>query len=607
MEMVVKVEGNEEGVFEDGTADKQSSGLTPLKEGADPIVYKLVRVDFDGRFVPATDDELMEVEDMLELEKSEMLSIPDVMETVAHIPEKDELDDTFEKPDQEKHEGLSQIKLTKIDGVNLRSQAKDCLPTPASSSKDRHVRGCANNREESSSSLHDGLNKNGTAGSKPNFSLIKGEINLDKLTIRELHETFRATFGRKTSVKDKMWLKRRIAMGLTNSCDVSVTSFIINDGKLLKKNEEVSKNLDCDDLVAGEICSAGDDGRVNLAAPNSKEDTVDDMDLRNSCTESGCRGDDNLEQRAAKRSRKPTKRYIEELSDKEKDSCGKLISSSKRSGQDKASLKETVRPALGFQSGDFVTRPDSIGGSGVQVPYVSRIRRCRPRKSIIALTKFNSSDVANTRKVIESSVTVSDLQPDDRSTVDIEETKSISFEDLNASEEETNKRCLTMSDTISQSQEPRTGDSVDSIPLDNASGNISDDHVATVPTVKGGMRRKHHRAWTLTEVMKLVDGVAKFGAGRWSEIKRLSFSSYAHRTSVDLKDKWRNLLKASFANSQADKGMNSRKNAPLPIPATVLLKVRELAELNGQAPQVYKASSNNDSGSSVNENRSGYL
>lgn len=62
-----------------------------------------------------------------------------------------------------------------------------------------------------------------------------------------------------------------------------------------------------------------------------------------------------------------------------------------------------------------------------------------------------------------------------------------------------------------------------------------DDDVATVPTANGGMRRKHHRPWTLGEVVKLVEGVSKYGAGRWSEIKRLAFSSYSYRTSVDLK------------------------------------------------------------------------
>lgn len=608
MEVVVGVKGRKEEIIEDGAADKLSSGLSSLKEGADPVVYKLVRVEFDGRFVPATDDELMEVENLLEHEKSEMLSVPDVMETVERISDKD---DTFEKPLPEKHEGLSQMKLAEVDEDNIRTQAENSLPTSASSAKDRNVKGSGNTAEESSAGLHDGSNKNGSNGSKPNFSLIKGQINLDNLTIRELQETFRATFGRRTTVKDKMWLKRRIAMGLTNSYDVSVTSFIINDGKLLKK-EELCKNMDCMDSVGGEICNAGDDGPVNLVACSSaREDAVgDDAELRNSFAESGCRSDDNLEHRAAKRARKPTKRYIEELSDKEKESSGKPLSLSRRFGQDKASSNAAVRPAWGVHTSDVVTRADSFGGSGVQVPYVSRIRRCRPRKSIMALTNFHSSDVALTRKNVESPIALSKAQSDDHNRVQNAETKSILFEEPIASEEEKEKQCLTSMSDTSQGGEPKSGDSVDdNTPLNNASGNNSDDPVATVPTAKGGMRRKHHRAWTLTEVMKLVDGVSKFGAGRWSEIKRLSFSSYSHRTSVDLKDKWRNLLKASFANTQADKGLNQRKNAPLPIPATILVKVRELAELNGQAPnsQVVKASSNNDSGSSVNENRSGYL
>lgn len=69
----------------------------------------------------------------------------------------------------------------------------------------------------------------------------------------------------------------------------------------------------------------------------------------------------------------------------------------------------------------------------------------------------------------------------------------------------------------------------------DSSGDYSDDYVVSVPTEKGGMRRKHHRPWTLSEVVKLVEGVARYGAGRWSEIKRLAFASYSYRTSVDLK------------------------------------------------------------------------
>lgn len=41
--------------------------------------------------------------------------------------------------------------------------------------------------------------------------------------------------------------------------------------------------------------------------------------------------------------------------------------------------------------------------------------------------------------------------------------------------------------------------------------------------------------WTLSEVMKLIDGIAQYGTGRWTDIKKLLFSSSAYRTPVDLR------------------------------------------------------------------------
>lgn len=52
--------------------------------------------------VPATDDVLIEVDNFLELEKNDMLPMPDVMETLEHVSNKDI---TFENPLLEKHEG----------------------------------------------------------------------------------------------------------------------------------------------------------------------------------------------------------------------------------------------------------------------------------------------------------------------------------------------------------------------------------------------------------------------------------------------------------------------------------------------------------------------
>lgn len=599
MEMVVGGEGGEEAIFVDTAADEFGSCSAPLKQVTDPVVYKLVRVDFDGRLVPATDDELMEVENLLELEKSDLLSVSDVVDTVGQGLDKD---DTSEKTSQE-FKGSSQTKNAEVDEEKLNAQLEEVLPMSSLNPNNAQTDESRNDVVEPN--LKVGLSKIGSAGCKPNFSLLKGEINLDKLTIRELQETFRATFGRETSVKDKLWLKRRIAMGLTNSCDICVTNFIINDGQFVGEKEETCKNLDREDPIGGEVCCEGDG--IPAASQKVMEDTVDGSELRNYLSESGHGSDDMLEQRGAKRVRKPTKRYIEELSDKETRECNKKrMPSTKRLEQHKASSGSLVRTGWGAHAGAIVTRPDSIGGSGIRVPYVSRVRRCRPRKSVVALTNFQPSEEALMRKITECSKP----QPCSLGGDKVVEPKAALIQEPLAPEEEKENHCVTGMSEFSQDQELTDKDSRGNILLDCIADINSDDKASTVPTMKGGMRRKHHRAWTLTEVVKLVDGVSKFGAGRWSEIKRLSFSSHSYRTSVDLKDKWRNLLKASFASPPSDKGMNPRKNAPSPIPAPILMKVRELAEINGQVHRILKATSETEdnSGSSVNENnRSGYL
>lgn len=71
------------------------------------------------------------------------------------------------------------------------------------------------------------------------------------------------------------------------------------------------------------------------------------------------------------------------------------------------------------------------------------------------------------------------------------------------------------------------------LPLDSRPEN--EQPIATVPTANGGTRRKHHRPWTLREVMTLVEGVARCGGGKWADIKKLAFSNVGYRTAVDLK------------------------------------------------------------------------
>ncbi|XWS55841.1 hypothetical protein CRYUN_Cryun09bG0034700 [Craigia yunnanensis] len=94
-------------------------------------------------------------------------------------------------------------------------------------------------------------------------------------------------------------------------------------------------------------------------------------------------------------------------------------------------------------------------------------------------------------------------------------------------------------------------------------------------------RRKHQRMWTLAEVIKLVDGIGQYGVGRWTDIKRLQFASSAYRTPVDLRDKWRNLLRSSSAHKHNRREFETNlKHAVRPLPKPVVFRIRELATIH---------------------------
>ncbi|XP_021655832.2 uncharacterized protein LOC110646639 isoform X1 [Hevea brasiliensis] len=114
---------------------------------------------------------------------------------------------------------------------------------------------------------------------------------------------------------------------------------------------------------------------------------------------------------------------------------------------------------------------------------------------------------------------------------------------------------------------------------------FEDDRAKRRKSKKSADRRKHQRMWTLSEVMKLIDGVAQYGTGRWTDIKKLLFSSTAYRTPVDLRDKWRNLLRASSVQKQKLKQNKKEveqklKHAMRPLPKTVVHRILELATVH---------------------------
>jgi len=212
-----------------------------------------------------------------------------------------------------------------------------------------------------------------TAASKPDFSRVPGEISLANLSIKELQETFRATFGRETTSKDKRWLKRRIKMGLINSCVVPTTTLTINDSKLIGGDQDAidafSKGTVDEETATESIDTPaspdGIKGHSNDFGHSPVETFVDHYS-----------GNEDFEGEdgSAKRVRKPTRRYIEETNEKQQ------IDGSMIPSKDPSSIQ-----AVSSEGRVVVTRMVSLAGSRIQVPYVSHVRRSRPRENIMAL------------------------------------------------------------------------------------------------------------------------------------------------------------------------------------------------------------------------------
>ncbi|KAF8722957.1 hypothetical protein HU200_022097 [Digitaria exilis] len=71
------------------------------------------------------------------------------------------------------------------------------------------------------------------------------------------------------------------------------------------------------------------------------------------------------------------------------------------------------------------------------------------------------------------------------------------------------------------------------------------------PSRSGGTKhiaRKNNDHWTQDEVRELVNGVSEFGVGKWKNVK-IKYFLTSIRTPVNLKDKWKNLVKACKKDS----------------------------------------------------------
>ncbi|CAH2066957.1 unnamed protein product [Thlaspi arvense] len=607
----------------EGNVQTRITPFSSANQIGNPVTYKLVRVAGDGRLVPATDEEILEVNEtdvhittdacqtlgylpteglssrLSQLESSEAIS-SGLLQSDNVEPYTEQVNSRLECFNEEMLQKVEQEeRLVMIDGSQVPSTPPEaniyCSNANKLFDEDQvHHEALLQEPFLVSSNVQNGcdMNQSNTvepcsnaaaspketalpaAAQKPDFSLVRGEICLDNLSIKALQETFRATFGRETTVKDKTWLKRRITMGLVNSCDVPITNLTIKDNKLLgnqEKSNDVSEDMgDLKDAPSGNDHMNGNSKACGHSlSVNNHYCATEDF----SC-----------EERAAKRVRKPTRRYIEELSEtgERQQNDKSMVPSKDQSPSEKSEVR-----SISVSSGKrvTVTRMVSLAGSEIEVPYVSHVRRSRPRENIMALMECHSSCLEARASAGESnrnlSPSLSQLTSEVVNRSSVVKPSGPVHKEFATSHNSNNEEEHILSE-VDQDMEPEHMDS---------SGNSSDDNSNTgAPIMQGvvGLRRKHHRAWTLSEVTKLVEGVSKYGAGKWSEIKKLSFSSHSYRTSVDLKDKWRNLLKASFAQSPSNSMGSFKKHGSMNIPMQILLRVRELAEKQSLVPPMSK-------------------
>ncbi|XP_026663255.2 uncharacterized protein LOC103714543 isoform X2 [Phoenix dactylifera] len=541
--------------------------------GVDQLTFKLVQVEGDRTCIPALEDEAMEVEHLLAEPQSEEDLIVDVMhlnsentnprlgnedfpcEVGCGNPKKDfgmlDSDDAHVVKQEPKYEYVeNMMQGIEEEGIlhlpySLSSVCPDLSESSEMDYASENMSFMRNfgsecqtisiEREEDAGEMSHLPNAiipcEGTSDCAPSF--------LDNMSTDELHDAFRSMFGRDTCVMDKQWLKHRVLFGLQNHTEVGYASSLLECGLSSVENDDdmiwIPKN------VPEEICIPltnifGSSALVVGTGAGKERHSCEDVAVAN-ISKVGKAGFEplNLEERpsaltATKRLRKPTRRYIEETSEMISRGCNErakapIDSAPIVSSRDKLSHVKTDN------RGGQVVYQEYSPRSGIQVPNSLQFRRGRPKKnSSLMLSSFiQGSKILGSKEDMIFSVACQ----------------------------------ATCASRLAR---------------DELQDGLSDDCATATRNEKSGIRRKHHRLWTLSEVMKLVEGVSRYGVGRWTEIKRLLFSSSAYRTSVDLKDKWRNLLRASGAQLHNRNQVElQKKHMSLPIPQSVLRRVKELS------------------------------
>nr|AKV71967.1 telomere repeat-binding factor like-protein [Rehmannia glutinosa] len=287
-----------------------------------------------------------------------------------------------------------------------------------------------------------------------------------------------------------------------------------------------------------------------------------------------------------KRSRKPTQRYIDELADP-------ISRHSKRRREVSSSILKHKSPGVKdhkkchIRSREVILPAEESSVVAIQVPFGSLVHkecpkspaddmvRCSDRGNPIIKSKDNLVTPENQKRRDECNTAVRLKKRDDNIVAASQKKR-----DENGTAAHLKKR----DDRLVAPSKKKIDCVLAASPKKKVDCLIRQEKIDDYPTAESpeevNGRRKHHRLWTIAEVKKLIDGVSEYGVGRWSRIKKLFFSASAHRTSVDLKDKWRNLLKASGLQGQGNRqGEKKRNLAWRPLPKSILRRVCELATM----------------------------
>jgi hypothetical protein len=422
------------------------------------------------------------------------------------------------------------------------------------------------------------------------------DVSLDNLSIRELHEAFRATYGRETSVKDKHWLKRQISAGWLRQRDAAFKAQV--PSRLKTRLDQAEQPLPS--VNPSSVGGAIERDTSAIDGANGAKDSWIGLEGKGLTTPStsgrfndvfhssgAARGQIAIygevvntgEPVGGKRQRKPNRKYIEEEAEGASGGGGSPQGDSEGNGLDSP-------------SGNFSWRTVETDGPADNVTFG---RHGTSRASTLRNATSKNVSAAGRPKLVGG---ITKRKVEGRPAKLVKTARS-TRPDMEGTDDEMNGGGLGDRASVSLSLVPFDDSPLlQALPLDSRPEN--DQPIATVPTANGGTRRKHHRPWTLREVMTLVEGVARCGGGKWADIKKLAFANVGYRTAVDLKDKWRNLLRASRAQLHPAKQGERKKQFTAAIPAPILAKVRELAALQNQiSPTAGSGSSTSRSGRTV--------